>query len=542
VTAASLAAGTIAGAAMAIALGCSARESSAPGAPGPPTSATLRKVSLPDLSGMAAPVQKQLHDQFATLERTESSPSASAGERARAYGDMGELLLAAESYSEAEACLLHAAALAPADARWSYFLGQVYRLQGDAPHAASFFELALKVRPDDVATLVWLGNIYLDQNRPSEARPLFSRALALQPRAAAAHVGLGRAALAAHDYTTAIDQLEAGLALDRSATSIHYALATAYRATGRAEEADRHLRQRGLVPSGPPDPLMQEAYERLKSPALYETRGDRAIARGEFASAVALFRSGLDLAPDSLALRQKLATGLFLAGDTTASVQQLQEVLRRSPTFASAHYSLGVLLLSSGHPDLAIERFAAAVRYDPSYVQARLQLANTLRQRGQLARALDEYAAVMMRDPRVPEARFGQAITLADLRRDEDARDRLDEGLRLYPDSPQFASALVRLYAASPNSRVRDGSRAVTLAQQLLQTHDSADAREAMAMALAESGQYGAAARWQRDAIAAAARTGDSGVPRHMRDTLASFERGQPSRTPWRDEPAWESP
>ena len=65
---------------------------------------------------------------------------------------------------------------------------------------------------------------------------------------------------------------------------------------------------------------------------------------------------------------------------------QFQEVLRRSPDFAGAHYSLAVLLLSNGQLDLAIERLAAAVRYDPTYLEARVQLANALRQRGRRRR------------------------------------------------------------------------------------------------------------------------------------------------------------
>ena len=124
----------------------------------------------------------------------------------------------------------------------------------------------------------------------------------------------------------------------------------------------------------------------LRSSIAYERRGDRAVAAGDFGSAVTQFRKGLELAPDSLPLRQKLATTLSLTGDVPGAVQQLQEILRRSPTFPSAHYSLGVLLLSSGRDDLAIEQFSAAVHGDPTYVQARLQLAHALRRRAHFHR------------------------------------------------------------------------------------------------------------------------------------------------------------
>ena len=160
------------------------------------------------------------------------------------------------------------------------------------------------------------------------------------------------------------------------------------RAAGDLEQAENHLRLRGDAEVRLTDPLIQELGELLHSEVVYERRGDRALARGEFTAAVTHFRKGLDLAPTSLSLRQKLAVALSVSGDLQAAGQELLEVLRRSPEFAPAHYSLGVLLLSNGREDLAIDRFMAAVRYDPTYLQARLQLANALRRRGRFQPAL----------------------------------------------------------------------------------------------------------------------------------------------------------
>ena len=500
----------------------------------------MRKVLLPDLTGMAPPVQEQLREQFTTLSRIEADAAVPPDKRAAAYGDLGKLLLATESFGDAETCFLNALELNPADSRWGYYLAHAYRLQGESQQASSYFERTLQTRPDDIAALVWLGTVYLDQGRPVEAGPLFSRALALDARVAAAHVGLGRVALAARDYAGAIEHLEAALALDRGATSVHYSLATAYRATGQSERADVHLRQRGPGQIGPPDPLMQEVVDLLRSPVTFETRGDRALARGEFRAAVAAFRAGLELAPENLALRQKLATSLSLSGDVSEAVQQLQELLRRDPAFSSAHYTLGVLLQANGQTDLAIGRFASAVQYEPTYLHARLQLANALRSRGRYDPAREQYAAIIELDPRVAEARFGEAVSLAGLERYDDARDRLIEAARLHPDRLEFALALARLYAAAPDARVRDGARALTLAAELVKRQNSASARETMAMALAEAGRYDEALQWQRDAIATAERERQPNLAAAMLANLKLFERRQPSRLPWREPPVWE--
>jgi tetratricopeptide (TPR) repeat protein len=285
---------------------------------------------------------------------------------------------------------------------------------------------------------------------------------------------------------------------------------------------------------------MQAVAEVLQSPVVHENRGDRAIAAGEFAAAVSDFRRGLDLAPDSVSLRQKLATALSLAGDIPGALKEFQEVLRRSPGFAPAHYSLGVLLLADGQFDLAIGRFSTAVRSDPTYLQARLQLANTLRRQRRFEPSAREYANVIRMDPRVGEARFGEAISLVGLKRYGQARDRLIEGMKVFPDRLEFTGALARLYATAPEARVRDGGRARTLAQELVQRRKSADAQETMAMALAEAGEFELAARWQREAIAAAAGAGRHDLAVRMMDNLRLYERHLPCRTAWRDDPAWD--
>jgi tetratricopeptide (TPR) repeat protein len=531
-----------------VALGCEQRSRNNEPIPASSTSSTERSssdllpIALPDATGMAPQVRDQLRARDDSLSRAKTDPATSKTDLAAAYGALGNLLLAANFFAEAEPCYLNALALTPDDFRWRYYLAHAYRLQGDLVKATTFFERALERRPDDVATLVWLGDLYLDQGRSDAAAPLFSKALAIQPRAAAAQFGLGRIALDQHDYAGAIEHLERALEIERRASVVRYPLAMAYRAVGKIDQAEAHLRLRGDAELFPPDPLMQEIAGQLQSSVASESRGDRAMAAGEFPAAVTHFRQGLDLAPDNLPLRQKLATALSLTGDIPGALKEFQEVLRRSPDFAPTHYSLGVLLLGDGQLDPAIHEFSTAVRSDPTYVQARLQLANTLRRRQRFDAANREYGNIIKTDPRVGEARFGEAVALAGLKRYGEARDRLVEAMKLFPDRLEFVGALARLFAAAPEARVRDGGRARTLAETLVNRRKTADALETMAMALAEVGEFEAAVRWQRDAIAAAEGGGRHELALRMVDNLRLYERRLPCRTAWRDDPVWDPP
>jgi tetratricopeptide (TPR) repeat protein len=497
--------------------------------------------ALPDLSPMAPTAQQQLREQHLTLIRLTQDPVAATRAVADAYGDLGTLLMAAESFEEAESYLLTAQQLAPDEVRWPYYLGHLARIAGQSDKAVSFFERTLQIRPDDLAATIWLANVYLDQGRPELAEALFSRVIARQPHVFAARFGLGRAALAQRNFTTAVEQLEAAHSTDGRASIVHYPLALAYRGLGKTSEAESHLRQRGSIDVPPPDPLMQEVADALSSPVVYERRGDRAIARADFTTAEAAFRRGLELAPERLALRQKLATALALSGDVPAAFVQYEELLRRDPDFAEAHYSLGVLFLGNGRRDLAIERFAAAVRADPTYLQARLQLANALRPVDPKA-AMREYTETLRRDPRMGEARFGFALALVRLDRQKEARDWLVDAMRLSPDQLEFVDLLARLLAASSDDHVRDGARAQMLAEELVARSPTSNAHEVLAMALAESGSYDAASQQLRDAIAMYLRQGNKEPTRQMSECLRHYARREPCRTLWVEEPAWQGP
>ena len=505
--------------------------------PSRPPRDLLHQVSLPDLARATDRVQAQLRAQYASLTEKRQTPATPPAELATAFGEMGRLFMAAEYRHAAEACLSNAQMLAPSDARWPYYLGHLHKARGDAVKSAAAFEQARALSPDDQATLVWLGNAYLDQGRPEAAEPLFTHALSRDPRSVAALFGLGRAALARADYTQAAQQLERALSLDPRAAVLQYPLAMAYRGLGETDKADAHMRARGPGEIRPPDPLMLDLESLLESPVAYEVRGARALDERDWKRAAAFFRKGIELAPAEPSMHHKLGTALYMDGDAPAAAAEFEQALRLSPHFAKAHYSLGIMHGASGRTRPAIEHLTAAVRADPTYVEARLRLADVLRSSARTAAALSQYEQAAKLDPRLPDAPFGHAMALVDLRRYQEARDRLREGVSTFSDNLAFRHALIRLLAAAPDERVRDGHEAMRMMQDLLAREPRRyDVDEMMAMTFAELGQFGEAMTWQRDAMAGAERAGLKDVARRMADTLSRYQRRQPCRTPWRDD------
>ena len=497
---------------------------------GRPDAARLPPVALPDLSAVEPSVRAQVEEQYAVLTSAVAHPDSAPGELSRVYGEMGHLFMATRHRETAEACYLHAWALAPNERRWPYYLGHVSRTTGAFARAATFFAETLAISPDDVPTLLWLGEVHLAQGRPEAAVPPFEQALALEPRSVLARFGLGRAALARRDHARAAEHLEEALALDPRATSLHYPLAMAFRGLGELDKAEAHLRQRGNRPIERADPLLKVTDVVLRSPLAYDGRGTRALERGDWTGAAAYFRQGVELAPANSSLRQKLGIALFMMDDTRGAGQQLAEAARLAPDSARTQYSLGVLLQARGRDRHAVDRFAAALRFDPAFVDARVWMAGVLRRIGRPGEALVQYAQVVDTDSRSGGAAFGYAAALVDLGRYREARARLADLVSRYPERPIFSHALARLLAAAPDARVRDGLAAMAVLDALPAAQRVTDFGETLAMALAELEYYEDAARWQREGIAAARRAGREDLVPRMAEKLGQYESGRPWR------------
>ena len=194
-----------------------------------------------------------------------------------------------------------------------------------------------------------------------------------------------------------------------------------------------------------------------------------------------------------------------------------------------------MVLTELGSERQAIRHYRAAVIFDPSLQRGRFHLANLLMRGKRYEEAVPHYAAVVKEDPQNAFARFMHSIALISTRHYREAFDGLEEGHKAMPDNADFAHALARLLAASPDATIRDGSRALQLTQKLLENQSSIDLDRAvtLAMALAEVGEFRKAAQLQRNILAVVERAGRYDLVRLLRENLRLYENRQACRTPW---------
>jgi tetratricopeptide (TPR) repeat protein len=511
-----------------------------------PARAPLAEVPVPDLSRLDASVQTQINASYAALARTRESDGVSDPQLSNAYGDLATLLHAAGYLDAAERAYGNAQALMPAEVRWPYSLSLIARTKGDTATAETHLARTLELEPNHLAALVWLGRLYLDQGNAEKAEPLFVRARTVAPRTVAVVAGLAQVALARKDLAGAITLLEEGLAIDPRAVSLHSPLATAYRGLGNTAQAEIHLAQWRNTEVPVPDPRREALDTVLESGLSYDLRGMRAMAAGDYPTAIDLLRRGVALSSGSTqlgrSLRHKLGTALLVTGDSAAAMRLFDEVIRLAPAdgrdepTARAHYSLGIIDATNGRGNDAIAHFTAAVAFSPGYGEAQMALGDALRASGRPEAALAPYAEAVRNNPRATDARLGYALALVRLRRYAAARAWLEEGVAAQPDRPELAHTLARLLVSAPDDAVRDGARAMKMMQELSSSFRTPYVGETMAMTLAETGRFDEAMALQRTLVAAARQSGTASDVRRTTANLSRYERRLPCRIPWPDD------
>jgi tetratricopeptide (TPR) repeat protein len=194
---------------------------------------------------------------------------------------------------------------------------------------------------------------------------------------------------------------------------------------------------------------------------------------------------------------------------------------------AQVHHHLGVIEARNGSLDRATEEYRMALALDPGLVAARLDLASAQAELGRYQEAYELYRQVIKVDPRNTRARRGEAEALTSMGRWQEAGRLLEEGWREMPESVELLHALARLLATADDPEVRNGERALDLAQRTLRAGTTPSRLETLAMASAEAGLFVDAVRLQRQAIRMMTWDGNLDALPKLEANLARYLAGQ---------------
>jgi tetratricopeptide (TPR) repeat protein len=484
----------------------------------------LVEVHWPDLSQLEPEVRTQIKSQQDTLIATINDASSSQNKLGLTYGALGELYQAYSLLAPAEECYLNANRLAPKDFRWIYLLAKLEHLQGRANDAIQNYQLAASLQPTFVPAHINLGNLYLELDRLEEARTSFALALQREPNNAAAHYGLGQVALSRRNYAEAVAHLESALALVPEANRIHYPLALAYRGLGNTERAKAHLAQQGTVGVRVVDPLLDRLTELVQSTRVHMVRGKLALEAKRYDEAAAEFRKAIESEPENVSAYINLGGVLLQLGDTEHAAQQFETALQLDSHNLNAHFNLSVLLAKDNQHKQAIEHLNAVLSINAKDLDARLFLARELAKVDRTDEATVEFSRVVEADPNREAAVIERAQLLQSKGEFKVALEGLEKAHALYPQKVNTRTLLTYTLAASPQTDLRDGTRALKLAQELYSTRASLQNGQLVVLAFAEVGRCDEAAAWQRKLITEASNEGNAELVAKLKGDLVRYD------------------
>jgi 4-amino-4-deoxy-L-arabinose transferase-like glycosyltransferase len=226
----------------------------------------------------------------------------------------------------------------------------------------------------------------------------------------------------------------------------------------------------------------------------------------------------------------------LVRNDLGAAEEELRRALQIDPESDEAHDFLGVVRLRESRWTDAIEHLSRATTINPTFAEAHVHLGDAWAGQDSVGRAIAQYEKAVAIDPMVEAAHFSLGAQL--LKRGDVAQaiQAFQVSTRTEPWRHEPWLELAWIRAAHPEETFRNGVDAVTMAKNasILGKGSAAmaEAMDALAAALAESGRFPEAVSMARRGIALCRETGDVERRNAMNARLGHYEKGIPYRRP----------
>jgi len=222
--------------------------------------------------------------------------------------------------------------------------------------------------------------------------------------------------------------------------------------------------------------------------------GEALYKKGRVDEAIAHLTKAVEIQPGNATIHGSLGVALLTKGRRDEAFAHLRESLQLNPDQAPIHSSLGVALLELGQPEESAAHLRKALEIDPNDGDAHYNLGNTLLQMGQASEAVIEY----------------------------------ERAVRINPKDTQALNNLAWVLATWPGALIRDGTKAVELAERAesLTQRRSPVISGTLAAAYAEVGRFADAVKTGQRALQLAATEGNISRADSIRAQIEVYQSG----------------
>jgi hypothetical protein len=196
--------------------------------------------------------------------------------------------------------------------------------------------------------------------------------------------------------------------------------------------------------------------------------------------------------------------------------------------------NLGIIFLDKGQLDDAVSKLQAAIDLRPENAPAHDNLAKALLKKGQVAEAMVHYRKFLELEPANVEARNTLGTALIQQGHVREAVDQWQEVLAIQPENGNAASNLAWVFATCPEDSIRDGTRAVELAEKAFRISGGKIPMiyRVLAAAYAESGRFADAVETAQRGADLASAQGNPALAAELESNIALYRSGRPQRDP----------
>lgn len=249
---------------------------------------------------------------------------------------------------------------------------------------------------------------------------------------------------------------------------------------------------------------------------------------GFWRESILLMRHAIACTGENPHARTNLAKAYEQAGRTQEALREYAEVVRLQPDFTYSHYNLATALERAGQPEEALREMGVAITLNPNLPDSEIVMGRILLQKKNPGEALPHFQKAARLDPRNAETHNlvgSVALMGGDSRQ---AIAEFEEAARLDSANGTYANNLAWILATSSDRSLRDGTRALALAERASrQLGEQPVILRTLAAARAASGDFRNAVNTATRAEQLALSSGNAALAESLRRDLSSYRQGK---------------
>lgn len=251
--------------------------------------------------------------------------------------------------------------------------------------------------------------------------------------------------------------------------------------------------------------------------------------RGDIDAAALHYQQALKIDPDQAEANSNLAQILLGRGVIAGALAHVHRALEIYPNYADAHCILGAALAKQGDFDAAVMQFNRSLKLNPELRWANFNLAQVYASRGEFDIAIPYLQRELEIEPGFPPAQQMLDSVRANRAQLANGLHDLLQEIDRQPNDPKKLRVAAWILATNPNASIRDGRKAVVMAERAwkISGDDDLPTLDTLAAAYAERGDFSDAILAEERAVRFA---DDRATAEECRRHIESFKQSKPWR------------